>query len=147
MVPGSEVLTLRRGSWMSHLMVEIRSEPKAEKMAAKMPKTDRVSSIGIMTLKESLTAGGTSSPRLILSLSMPESLMKSSVASRPMMMPENIELVPRLPKDSTPLTSAVSPEPSAREAARLKGIIAIRAATLVTPAASGLLKTFCSARR
>ena len=82
-----------------------------------------------MTLNESETACGTSSPRLILSFSTPEILMKMVTAIRPTMMAPNRPLVPVLVVESTPVTSAVvtssvrSGEAAARFAAMFCGIM------------------------
>ena len=63
-----------RGSEMNVEMMVMRSvENAAASTADTMPKIERVRSIGIMTLNESETACGTSSPRLILSFSTPRS--------------------------------------------------------------------------
>ena len=73
--------------------------------AATRPKTAMVRSMGIMTLKESATAGGTPSPRLTFSLSRLDSLMKSVAASRAMMIAPNRPLAPVLVAAKAPVAS------------------------------------------
>ena len=87
-------------------MMVMRSVPNAAaSTAATLPQTEMVSSIGIMTLKESATAGGTPSPGLTLSFSTPESLMKSVTARSPTMIAPNRPFVPVQEVESTPEAS------------------------------------------
>ncbi len=67
---------------------------KTLKRAAARANTDSVNIIGIIVLKESATAGGTPSPRLTFNLLTLESLIKSVVARRPMIMAPKRPLVP-----------------------------------------------------
>ena len=89
------VVRARSGVWMKVLMRAVTSVWKpAWRTIESTPKAPRVSSIGIRTLKDFSTAGGTPSGILMRSLSTPETLMKSVGANRPMMMAVNMPLVP-----------------------------------------------------
>ena len=89
------VVRARSGVWIQVLIRAVMSVWKpAKRIIATRPKAPRVSSIGIRTLKDFSTAGGTPSGILMRSLSTPDTLMKSVGASRPMMMAVNMPLVP-----------------------------------------------------
>ena len=89
------VVRARSGVWIQVLIRAVMSVWKpAKRIIASRPKTPRVSSIGIRTLKDFSTAGGTPSGILMRSFSTPDTLMKSVGATRPMMMAVNMPLVP-----------------------------------------------------
>ena len=120
--------------------------------AAARAKTARLSSIGIMTLKELETAGGTPSPSLTLSFSTPEILMKSETESRAMIIAENRPLVPVLAVERAPVTSAEvilsvsSGLVAASVAVICCGIMMTKAEIATTMQASGLSKRLFLAR-
>ena len=108
---------------------------------------ESVISIGVMTLKESPTAGGTPSPRLILSFSMLENLMKMVVAMRPMMMAAKRPLVPVLLVRNAPVTSAVVPAVASVVTVTVCGIMMTSEAMPTTTQAMGLSKRLFLAKQ